>query len=197
AVRSGCRGLFIGLESLSQDNLHNWHKDFNRSLDYQEAIWKLHRHGIAVLAAIVFGHDWDGPEVFEQTLDFLLENNVDALQCTILTPFPGTPLFQEMDSAGRIIDKDWAKYDFKNVVFQPKRMSRATLKAGYEWVLTNFYSSRNAFRRIRNELGYLFPDTVLLGSLPLNIAYQYRFQTNGIWHPERSIEKIIRLEDPL
>ncbi len=190
AMRSGCKGLFIGFESLSQQNLHEWKKDFNRTQDYAKAIARLHRHGISIQAAIVLGHDWDTPQAFSNTLDFLLENNIDALQCTILTPFPGTPLFEQMDQAGRILERNWSKYDFKHVVFQPRQMSRSTLQSGLEWVLTNFYSRRNILRRVLKGAGYLDPYIVVTASLPLNLSYRYRLQTNGVWKTQTGGSRI-------
>ena len=69
------------------------------------------------------------PHKFKGTLEFLLRTNVDALQVTILKPSPGTPLFAEMERQGRITDRDWAHYDFRHVVFEPRNMSAAELKA--------------------------------------------------------------------
>lgn len=185
AAKSGCRGLFIGLESLSQDNLHQWGKDFNRAADFRKSIRKLHSLGIAVFAAVVFGNDWDTPATFRQTLDFLLEVNADALQATILTPFPGTPLFDQMDKAGRITDRDWARYDFKNVVFAPANMDASTLQNGYEWVLNSFYGIESIRRRLIREAAYLPPWMIALASAPLNLGYRYRFRKNGIWKPDK------------
>ena len=106
--------------------------------DYDRIVRRLHDRGIGVIAGIVFGHDWDTPAVFSRTLQFLVESKIDALQATILTPFPGTPLFREMETQGRMIDRDWAHYDFANVVFEPKQMSREMLRAGHRWVLNKF-----------------------------------------------------------
>ena len=148
AARSGCRGLFLRLESLSQDGLAGWSKRFNRVSDYVRIVRRLHDRGIGVIAGIVFGHDWDTPAVFSRTLQFLVESKIDALQATILTPFPGTPLFREMETQGRMIDRDWAHYDFANVVFEPKQMSRETLRVGHRWVLNKFYSCSTIARRL-------------------------------------------------
>jgi radical SAM superfamily enzyme YgiQ (UPF0313 family) len=190
AVESGCGGLFIGFESLSQENLRAWKKTFTRARDYERAIRKLHAAGIAVYAGIVFGYDWDSPPVFRETLDFLLRTNVDALQATILTPFPGTPLFTSMQHEGRITDMDWSHYDFRHVVIEPKSMSRAALQAGHDWVLAQFYSLPNAVRRFRNELSYLPMETVLVASGPLNYGYRHRLKHDGTWRTAPPMESI-------
>lgn len=181
AAQSGCRGVFVGFESLSQDNLRAWRKSFSRARDYARAIRKLHDAGIAVYAGFVFGSDGDTADVFERTLGFLLDSRVDALQATILTPFPGTPLFDTMEREGRIIDRDWSHYDFRHVVFEPREMSRAALRAGHDWVLSRFYSAPAVLSRLRSELSTLPLSTLLLGTLPLNYGYRRRLRTDGSW----------------
>jgi radical SAM superfamily enzyme YgiQ (UPF0313 family) len=183
AVRSGCRGLFLGLESLSEEGLHHWGKRFNRAADYGRIIERLHRRGIGVIAGIVFGHDWDSPAVFARTLRFLHEARIDALQATILTPFPGTPLYAEMAGQGRLTDQDWSHFDFAHVVFEPVRMSAATLRAGHRWVLQQFYSRKATWRRVLGGLAYLNPGTVLRGTGPLNLSYRSRLRAAGILAP--------------
>jgi radical SAM superfamily enzyme YgiQ (UPF0313 family) len=179
AVRSGCGGLFVGLESLSQENLSRWTKGPNRSAEYVRQVRTLHDNGIAVYAGFVFGSDGDSPGVFRRTLEFLDEARIDALQATRLTPFPGTPLFEEMDQAGRIFDKDWSHYDFGHVVFEPLHMSREMLDLGVAWISREFYSRRRVTRRLVDELRYLAPSSILRGSIPLNLGYRARFSRNG------------------
>ncbi len=179
AAASGCRGLFIGLESLSQDNLREWNKDINTSKEYAWALERIHRSGIGVIVGMVFGYDWDGPDVFDRTLNFLDEVNADALQATILTPFPGTPLYDEMDLSGRITDRDWSHYNFSNVVFDPRNMSAQQLQDGHDRVLSEFYSKKRISRRILQELAYLPVDTVMKATIPLNLSYRARLRSAG------------------
>ncbi len=179
AEQSGCRGLFIGFESLSDDNLRRWRKSFNRSRDYQRIVQKLHQHGIGVCAGMVFGYDWDSAGVFPFTLEFLESARVDAVQATILTPFPGTELFQEMSSSGRLFEKDWEKYDFSHVVFEPRNMTRETLQQGHDWLLSRFYSRGAIARRLFHELGCLCPSTIARATAPLNLSYRRRLRGVG------------------
>ncbi len=174
AARSGCRGLFVGLESLSQENLQDWGKGFNRVKDYTLAVAKLHRHGIGIAAGIVFGHDRDTPEIFPRTLEFLDSAKVDALQATLLTPFPGTPLFEDLEREGRIFDRDWSHYDFGHVVFEPKGMSRQALREGHAGVVNAFHSKPRAARRLWNALRFLDAETIFRLALPLNLGYPLR-----------------------
>jgi radical SAM superfamily enzyme YgiQ (UPF0313 family) len=181
AVRSGCRGVFVGFESLSEEGLSAFRKDFARARDYRRAVERFQAAGVGVQAGIVLGHDADGPEVFRETLAFLLTARLDALQATILTPFPGTPLFDELERAGRIVDRDWSRYDFRHAVFEPKHMSRQTLQAGHDWLLARFYSIRAVAGRLLGELSYLGPGTILRATAPLNFGYRVRLQQDRTW----------------
>lgn len=186
--KSGCRGLFIGFESLSQKSLGAWKKHCNRKRDYLEVVRKLHKKGIAICAAFVFGCDEDDRDVFATTLDFLLEANVETIQSTRLTPFPGTPLFEQMKSEGRIIDKDWSHYDFFHVVYQPLYMDPETLNLGTAWLQKEFYSYKNISRRIRKAIAYLSPDTILRVVLPVNLGYRYKLSSYGAFEMGKSFQ---------
>ena len=119
AAHSGCKQLFIGFESVSQASVNEVSKAFNRVEQYAQAIRKIHSHGIAVQAGIVFGFDHDTETVFGETLDFLENSGVQNATFNILTPFPGTPLFERLAREGRILTYDWAKYNGRtDVVFQ-------------------------------------------------------------------------------
>ena len=184
ARASGCGGLFVGLESLAEGNLRAWRKP-SRATDYARAIARLHEAGIGVYAGFVFGMDEDGPEVFQRTLEFLEDARVDALQATILTPFPGTPLFDDMERQGRILTRDWALYDFGHVVFEPRRMSARTLHAGQNWVQSRFYSRGTTWRRVARAFGYLAPAVVLHALAPLNLGYRPRHRAYGTYEKGR------------
>ena len=175
---SGCRAVFVGLESLSQESLAEAAKGFNRADDYGAAVAALHAHGIAVIGAFVVGFDHDTPEVFARTSAFLRQTNVDVLQLTILTPFPGTPLFDKMAEAGRMVDLDWGHYDFGNVVFRPRNMTAEELQAGHDAVLADFYSWRSILRRALRQVLYMRPGQVYLGLL-VGLAYRYKLRKVG------------------
>ncbi len=179
ASRSGCRGLFIGFESLSQPALRSLNKHSNLGKDYQVAVQKLHTAGIAVFAGFVLGGDEDRPDVFEHTLAFLLEANVEALQATRLTPFPGTPLFEQLAQQGRIIDRDWSHYDFNHVVFEPRHMHRETLHRGVSWLMAQFYTRKQLLRRAWKGLRYLDLAVLMYGVLPLNMGYLSKMARDG------------------
>jgi radical SAM superfamily enzyme YgiQ (UPF0313 family) len=176
--RSGCRGLFIGLESLSQASLEETRKGFNRAADYGEGIRRLHERGIAVVGAFVLGYDHDGPDVFDRTLGFLEEAEVDALQLTVLTPFPGTPLYRRLEREGRLLDRNWEHYDLGHVVFEPRAVGAAELRAGHDRILARFYSWPSILRRLGRGLRHLRPSELGLLGL-VNLGYRLKTRRDG------------------
>ena len=166
AARSGCKQLFLGLESVDQASMHEVHKPFNHVEDYARVIERIHAHGIAVQAGIVFGFDHDTPAIFKDTLDFLEATGVQNATFNILTPYPGTPLYHRLDAEGRILTRDWRRYNGRTaVVFQPRRMSPDELLAGYRYANERFYSLSSVARRLWRS------PVQLWWTLPLNLAY--------------------------
>jgi radical SAM superfamily enzyme YgiQ (UPF0313 family) len=148
AAESGCVSVFVGMESLDEDSLEETHKPFNRVQKFAQEIKMFHDYGIMVNPGIVFGFDSDDESVFERAVDFLTKNQVELAYFNVLTPLPGTALFDRYDKAGRIFDRDWAKYDGKHVVFQPSRMTPEQLQEGFHWANHQFYSLPNIWYRL-------------------------------------------------
>jgi radical SAM superfamily enzyme YgiQ (UPF0313 family) len=174
--RSGCAGLFIGLESINSASLQNVHKYHNQVSKYREMMTKLHDHGIGVTGAFVFGFDQDDGTVFDRTLEFALGIDLDCMTPGIFTPLPGTPVHEDMAREGRIIDHNWAHYDYHHVVFQPRLMSRDELEVGFIKMMNSFFSFRSIFKRLSRSR------TRLLMALLLNLGYQkfYRRMLNEL-----------------
>ncbi len=166
-TRSGCHGLLIGFESMSQRNLRSSHKGFNDPAQYREAVEIFHRHGIALMGCFVFGMDDDTPDVFMQTARFVLEARIDLPRFAILTPFPGTPLFERLKAEGRILTQDWGLYDGQHVVFQPARMSVRQLYDGTEQTWKQVYSLPSIWRRLAGSR------RAPLIALATNIGYRF------------------------
>lgn len=152
--RSGCKALFIGLESASQAALHESNKNFLKVSQFKEAIKIIHDHGIGVEGAFIFGFDDDDHGVFERTVEFADRIGVDAAQFGILTPFPGTAVWEKMVQEHRIISDDWARYTIGHVVFDPKKMSPERLQEGADWAWREFYSLRKIGKRFIRSLNY-------------------------------------------
>jgi len=166
-ARSGCKGLLLGLESISDSGLKATHKQFNSSVDYFSLIQKLHALGISVQGCFVFGLDEDTTDVFDETVEFVLQSGIDLPRFAIVTPFPGTPLYNNLNDQGRILTKEWEIYDGQHVVFQPKQMSVEELLIGHERAWKKVYSYSGIAKRlwkaknfqplaITSNLGYRF-----------------------------------------
>jgi len=148
AARSGCYALFVGIESLTQDNLSSMNKSINNVSRYEEAIKKIRDHGIMIVGSFIFGFDHDDEAVFERTVRFCEKNKIDLPIFFILTPVPGTRLYKRMEDDGRLLHKDWSRYNGSNVVFKPKLLSEETLFNGYSWAFQECYSYRSIAKRI-------------------------------------------------
>ncbi|MGH7252639.1 MAG: hypothetical protein ACREIE_02450, partial [Nitrospiraceae bacterium] len=148
AAESGCVSVFVGMESLDEDCLEENNKSFNRVQKFEDEIKMFHEHGIMVNPGIVFGFDNDDEAVFERAVEFLVQNRVELAYFNVLTPLPGTPLYDRYNNAGRIFDRDWAKYDGKHVVFYPSRMSPEQLQEGFYWANHQFYSWPSIWTRL-------------------------------------------------
>ena len=166
AAESGCVSLFIGVESLSSENLKEVNKAFNQVSQFEEAMKALHDHDIMILAGFIFGLDHDDEGVFERTLRFCERNRIELPTFFILTPLPGTALFQRMESEGRLLHKDWGQYNGATVVFKPRLMTEETLQRGFNWACKEGYSWNSIFKRVFHPQQRFFTRVVS------NIAYR-------------------------
>jgi len=158
-AKSGGKYAFIGFESLSEQNLAKMNKSWNSSDAYKEAIKTIHKAGINILGSFIVGLDDDDSSVFKKTYDFIMENKIDAAQLNILTPFPGTRLYETMKEEGRITDGDWAKYHTSEVIFSPKKMTADELQDGYYALFRKIYTWSSILKRCMRS--------------PRNITYRF------------------------
>ncbi len=156
AQQSGCKGLFIGFESLSQKALDAMGKPVNRVDEYAEAVKVIHAHGIGIQGSFIFGTDNDDLSVFSEVLRFLEKTRIEAALFSILTPFPGTRIYQSLHKENRILHYNWEKYDMNHVVFKPKKMTPKQLQEGFNWAYKRLYGYRSICKRLfpinRNSL---------------------------------------------
>jgi radical SAM superfamily enzyme YgiQ (UPF0313 family) len=145
-VETGCQSLFIGFESINDTALHGVHKD-NHSQQYGDLVDELHKRRIMINASMVFGLDGDGPEAFQNSLNWLIRSKIATLTAHILTPYPGTNLYERMEKAGRITDTNLENYNTAHVVFNPLNISKKELYEGYLKIYDDFYSFKNIWRR--------------------------------------------------
>jgi radical SAM superfamily enzyme YgiQ (UPF0313 family) len=170
---AGCTGVFVGFESLHNDNIVDSHKKSPRTEDYARRVEILHRHGIQVNGSFVLGFDHDRPDVFEKTAEWIEANRLECATFHILTPYPSTPLFAQMQAEGRLLHRDWTLYDTGHVVFQPKHMTPEQLAEGYAWCYRRLFSHASIWRRRPADLRAVLPY--------LAMSYLYK-RSNWLWY---------------
>ncbi len=170
---AGCTGVFIGFESLANSNLADARKKTPRTEDYARRVRVLRDHGIQVNGSFVLGFDGDHRDVFATTAQWIEENRLECATFHILTPYPGTPLFRQMESEGRLLHRDWSRYDTSHVVFQPKHMTPEELAQGYGWIYQRLFSHTSIWRRRPEQWPAVAPY--------LAMSYLYK-RSNRFWH---------------
>jgi radical SAM superfamily enzyme YgiQ (UPF0313 family) len=145
---SGCAALFFGLESVSPASLMGMKKTLKSIEETEEAIKIIQDNGIAFHPSIILGFDTDTKAIFDDTLEFLMRTKLPTMDVHVLTPYPGTRIYQRFKDQGRIISYDWSHYDHYTVVFQPKNMTPKELANGHHYVQSEFYSFSSIIRHV-------------------------------------------------
>lgn len=146
AAKAGLRSIFVGFETLSEYNLIQSNKKQNLQKDYNRAIARLHDLGIMINGSFVFGLDDDDEQVFSRTVDWAVQQGITTSTFHILTPYPGTRLYSDMQAAGRILTQNWDLYDTRHVVYRTEKISASALEAGYHKAYRDFYRWSNIYR---------------------------------------------------
>jgi len=163
AAKSGCVAIEFGFETINQE-VSLLQADEKFPPNYKKAIRDIHKRGITVIGTFVFGFDGDNRDTVKNTLRFIEENKIELPSVHILTPFPGTKFFQELDEERRILHYDWSKYDTRHVVFEPRDINPSELQE-------IFYQTEARIRTLRSSIRRgLRPNIPALRSLPANIA---------------------------
>jgi radical SAM superfamily enzyme YgiQ (UPF0313 family) len=152
AAESGCKALFIGIESVSEEQLKTMHKAIKEIPQLELALKKIRKMGILVHASMIFGFDNDTKKSFDETVDFLIKNKVTTASFNTLTPYPGTETFDQMKNSGRLITTDWKYYDHNTVVFKPLGFSPYELQYLKTKAKKRFYSIRSVIQRSTGNL---------------------------------------------
>lgn len=169
---AGCTGVFVGFESLTDENLSDARKKSPRTADYARRVRMLHDYGIQVNGSFVLGFDHDRKDVFTRTAHWIEENRLECATFHILTPYPGTPLFRQMETEGRLLHHDWALYDTAHAVFHPKHMTPEELERGYSWMYQRLFSHASIWRRRPEDWRSVAPY--------LAMSYLYK-RSNRFW----------------
>jgi len=167
AVRSGLEALFVGVESVEPEGRKGMRKSLPSIQLYEKAIERCRSAGVIFHASLIFGLDEDTPCVFERTLEFLLRNSVPSISPCILTPYPGTPLFERLMRERRILHTNWSYYDHTTVCYQPKNMEPEELAEKYLEFRNRFLSCSSIIQR-----GYAQLRVAPIVYLCSNLAYR-------------------------
>ncbi len=156
-AESGCQSLFIGFESLNERSLKNVHKNQNSIEKYEKLVNELHSRGIMINASFVFGLDGDDVTTFKATLDWIVKNKIETVTSHILTPYPGTKLYDDFVKDNRITSFDFSEYNTASVVFKPENMTAEELYEGYINIYKEIYSLKNIIKRIPKSRKQVLP----------------------------------------
>jgi radical SAM superfamily enzyme YgiQ (UPF0313 family) len=170
---AGCSGVFIGFESLSDDNLAAAGKKTPKTADYSRRVRILHDCGIQVNGSFVLGFDQDRKDAFSRTAEWIEENRLECATFHILTPYPSTPLFRQMESEQRLLHRNWSLYDTAHAVFRPRHMTPEELEEGYAWLYSRLFSRASIWRRRPADWRAVVPY--------LGMSYLYK-RSNRFWH---------------
>lgn len=170
---AGCTGVFVGFESLADENLADARKKTPKTADYARRVRMLHDHGIQVNSSFVLGFDHDRKDVFARTAEWVEENRLECSTFHILTPYPATPLFRQMESESRLLHRNWDLYDTAHAVFRPKHMTPEELEHGYGWIYQRLFSHHSIWRRRPEDWRAVAPY--------LAMSYLYK-RSNRFWH---------------
>ena len=147
-AQSGCIAINIGFESFSTKNLNTMGKGFNQPSRYAEAVERIHDRGIGIMGTFIVGLDDDDAGVFQRIIDFCIDSRLDWALAFIMAPYPGTDSFLRLEKEGRILCRDWEKYDSLNAVYQPLRMSVEELEKGLRTIWKEVFSTSSIYKRI-------------------------------------------------
>jgi radical SAM superfamily enzyme YgiQ (UPF0313 family) len=170
---AGCTGVFVGFESLTEKNLADARKKTPKASDYARRVCLLHDNGIQVNGSFVLGFDHDRKDVFMRTAEWIEENRLECATFHILTPYPATPLFRQMEAESRLLHRDWSLYDTAHAVFRPKNMSPEELENGYAWMYRRLFSHASIWCRRPEDWRAVAPY--------LAMSYLYK-RSNRFWH---------------
>jgi len=163
AKEAGCMCWLIGFESVEQHTLDSIKKTTNVVSDYAQTVHHIHQNKMAVIGCFMFGFDTDTPQVFDNTFNVIKDLHIDIPDFCILTPFPGTTIYKTLQKEGRLLTKDWTKYNLKTVVYQPKHMTKDDLQKGVQSLYEQCYSFPFTTRRVVKSLHLgMYPFFVVL-----------------------------------
>jgi len=200
AAKAGCVMVLLGIESERIDQLEETNKRLNIKIGidhYDEVFKKIHKYGISVLGAFIYGLETDTPESMRRRTAYINNADIDAVQATILTPLPGTPMYDRMKEQGRLIfdeyPEDWQRYDFAEMVFRHRNIDRETFMEELKINIDALYNDNILKRKFLRTLKQTRSPLAAIWSYGSNLQYQNMgFEGK---RPTKKIEDIFGLDE--
>ena len=172
---AGVKQWYLGIESISQENINQAGKSTNIVNNYASAIKKIKDYGMNVTGFFIFGLDHDTPETFKKTLDAIYEWKLDSASFSIVTPYPGTRLFERMEKEGRITNYDWSRYEEGKVNYKPEKLTEEELLEGIRYVARDYFSVKQSLKRSFNKHNINPVNGMIsfMGNMSLRHFYKY------------------------
>lgn len=174
AAKAGCKSLFFGIESLNAENLKSVNKGFNKPEQYVELFKRVDRAGIRPWVSMIVGFDHDNHDELKKTINYLKDINIGSVILWILTPLPGTDLYEEMKNNGRIIETDWSKYDASHVVYEPLHFTQKEL---YDEFWKNYLELYSLFNVFKHTVRFFNSQRKPLNQLVIDLKLQFYTRT--------------------
>ena len=164
---------YLGIESISQENINQAGKGTNKVENYARAIRKIKDYGMNVTGFFIFGLDHDTPEIFHRTLKAMYDWDLDEASFSIVTPYPGTRLFNRLEKEKRITNYDWSRYTEGNLNLKLNKMSKEELIEGIKNIAFDFYSIKSIYRRsfLSKDINPINSFTKLLSNMSIRSFY--------------------------
>ena len=185
-ARAGCSVVCVGFESVNPTTLQAFQKRQTVE-EIVTAIRSFHENRIKIHGMFVLGGEADNKNTIWETLKFAIKQKIDTIQMAVLTPFPGTKIYEDMEAQKRIFTKDWSLYDVQHIVFRPKLLSAQELQLNIVRAYAKFYSMHMAFYlflklRFRNAfmrfMGYVIVKEWIRLNCNKHWLYKYTISEN-------------------
>jgi radical SAM superfamily enzyme YgiQ (UPF0313 family) len=178
AQEAGVNRWYLGIESITQENINQAGKSTNKVENYGKAIKKIKDHGMTVTGFFIFGLDHDTPQTFRKTLDAIYKWELDSASFSIITPYPGTRLFQRFEKEGRITNYNWSRYEEGKVNYKPIKLTEQELVEGIKGIAEEYFSFKQSFKR--SFMYNQFNPIKGFGSFISNMGLRYFYQNEKL-----------------
>ena len=176
AKKSGCVGVFIGFDSISNQALKNFNKIINNADLYKKSISNIRKNSIMIQGSFIFGNDSDTNNIFKNTLKFILDSKIDAVFLGISTPLPSTKFYSKMKAENRIADFNWENYDYRHCAIKPLNMTCEEILSGIIYIHSQFFRPDRMILRFLRTFIILVKRGSFFWLLSYNIGFLSRIR---------------------